>query len=496
MSIASKVSSNLIDMKLTPIRILTLAAAAAGCQASFALELPDQLGDHAVLQQQSDAKLWGWAKPGAEITASPSWSKKTVKTKADASGRWSLSVATLAASYQPYSIKFTEGKESLTINDILIGEVWLAAGQSNMEMPMRGFNSQPVEGAGADVARSGALRDKVRMAYVVRGDKYEPQERIGGKWMVSSPENTAEFSAQGFYFARELNELIDVPVGILCVSYGGTQIEGWLPRDILERYGYNPDAEPEIKELAPAYFYTTKYYSMLYPLIGYTIKGFLWNQGESNILNPDNYAQLLTEMVARWRSDWGDKDNSLSFYQTENPPFGWFNPGGLPAALVREQQNKAVDMIPNSGITCTNDLVYPYETDVIHGTKKREIGERMAWQVAERDYGVKGMTWRCPAYESHTIADDGTARVRFKDTAFGLVPNCGNVEGFEVAGDDGVFHVAQAKVDWNNPEVILSCPEVKDIKNIRYCFKNFEIGGLRNSWGMPAIPFRTDELKQ
>ena len=115
----------------------------------------------------------------------------------------------------------------------------MLAGQSNMEMPMIGFNAQPVEGAGPDIARSGRLRNRVRMAYIVRGDKYEPQERIGGEWKVASPENTPYFSAQGFYFARELNDLIDVPVGILCVSYGGTQIEGWLPREILDRYGYD-----------------------------------------------------------------------------------------------------------------------------------------------------------------------------------------------------------------------------------------------------------------
>lgn len=472
----------------------TIAAIITAGQGVSAIELPDQIGDHAVLQQQSDAKLWGWAKPGAKVTVTPSWSKKAVTTTADKTGRWSVRVATPAASYEPYSITFAEGNDKLTINDILIGEVWLAAGQSNMEMPMRGFNSQPVEGAAADIARSGKLRDRVRMAYLVRGDEYEPQERIAGKWKVASPENTPEFSAQGFYFARELNDLIDVPVGILCASYGGTQVEGWLPRDILDKYGYGAEADvPEPMRLA--YRYTTKYNSMIHPLIGYTIKGFIWNQGESNAGNPPTYAKLLTDMVARWRSDWGDTENKLPFYQTENPHFGWFNPTATPAAEIREQQNMAVDMIPNSGITCTADLVYPYEEHVIHGSRKREIGERMAWQVAERQYGIKGMPWRCPAFESMKKCDDGTVRVRFTNPAFGLLPNVGNVEGFEVAGDDGVFHTAQGKVDWNAPEVILSCPEVADIKDVRYCFKNFQLGNLRNSYGMPAVPFRTDTHK-
>lgn len=488
---ASKAFTGLTDMEMIN-KLAAAALIAAASTSAVALELPEQIGDHAVLQQQSDAKLWGWAKPGATVTVTPSWNNKKVSVKADNKGRWTAYVATPAASYQPYSITFTEGKDNITINDILIGEVWFAAGQSNMEMPMRGFNSQPVEGAAADIARSGSLRDRVRMAYMVRDDQIEPQERIKGEWKVSSPENTPEFGAQAFYFARELNDLIDVPVGIICSAYGGTQVEGWVPRDILDRYGY-PEEPVVDKIMMPAYRYTTKYTTMLYPLIGYTIKGFIWNQGESNAGNPSNYAQLLTDMVARWRADWGDKDNSLPFYQTENPPFGWFNPTATPAAEIREQQYMAVDMIPNSGITCTADLVHPYEEHVIHGSMKREIGERMAWQVAERQYGIKGMPWRCPTFESMSKADDGSVRVRFKDVAFGLIPNVGNVEGFEVAGEDGVFYPAQGKVDWNAPEVILTCPEVKDIKNVRYCFKNFALGNLRNSYGMPAVPFRTDK---
>ena len=458
-----------------------------------ALELPEQLGNHAVLQQQSDAKLWGWAAPGATVSVTPSWNNKTVSTKADDKGRWSVRVATPEASYQPYTITFKEGKESVTISDVLIGEVWLAAGQSNMEMPMIGFNAQPVEGAGPDIARSGKLRDRVRMAYIIRDEQYEPQERIKGEWKVASPENTPWFSAQGFYFARELNDLIDVPVGILCVSYGGTQVEGWIPRDILERLGYDYEAMKAEKDRLPAFRYSTKYTTMMNPLIGYTIKGFLWNQGESNISNADKYCGLLKEMVARWRSDWGDTDNTLPFYQTENPGFGWGDPDGLPAAIVREQQNMAAKEIPNCGITCTNDLTYPHEVNVIHGCMKREIGERMAWQVAERQYGIKDMPWRSPEYQSMKKCDDGTVRLTFSNVARGFTPNIGSVEGFEVAAADGKFHKADAKVDWDTHEVIVSSPDVKDIKDVRYCFKNFCVGNLKNSYGLPVIPFRTDK---
>lgn len=482
-------------LKIASLSVILAAFITSG-EGLMALELPEQLRDHAVLQQLSDAKLWGWAAPGATVTVTPSWSNETVEAKADDGGRWTVRVATPAGSYDPYTITFTEGNEKITISDILIGEVWLAAGQSNMEMPMIGFNSQPVEGAGPDIARSGRLRDRVRMAYIIRDEQYEPQERIGGEWKVASPENTPWFSAQGFYFARELNELIDLPVGIICVSYGGTQVEGWIPRDILERLGYDYEAMKAEKDRLPAFRYSTKYTTMMNPLIGYTIKGFLWNQGESNTGNPDNYCQLLKEMVARWRSDWGDTDNSLPFYQTENPGFSWGEADGIKAAVVREQQNMAAKEIPNSGITCTTDLTYPHETNVIHGCMKREIGERMAWQVAERQYGIKDMPWRSPEFQSMKKCDDGSVRLTFNNIARGLTPNIGNVEGFEVAAEDGKFHKANARVDWDTYEVVVSSPEVNEIKDVRYCFKNFSPGTLKNSYGMPVIPFRTDKLKQ
>lgn len=475
------------------IALYIALAAAFGAQTAVALELPDQIGDHAVLQQKSQAKLWGWAAPGATVTATPSWNGKKVSAKAGEDGRWVLSVATPEASYTPYTIKFTEGKESKTISDILIGEVWLAAGQSNMEMPMIGFIGQPVEGAGPDIARSALLGNKVRMAYAPYCDAEKPAARIKGPWKVASPENTPYFSAQGFYFARELNSLIDVPVGIICTAYGGTQVEGWMPRDLLDSLGFGERPTNVPKEVFPAYLYSTKYNAMINPVKDYTIKGFIWNQGESNIINGPRYAELLAAMVKRWRQEWGDTTNSLPFYQTENPGFGWGNADGLEAAIVREQQYKASKIIPNSGITCTNDLTPDYEVNVIHGSRKREIGERMAWEAAEKQYGIKDMPWRSAEFKELKKQPDGSARVAFTNYYRAMTPNVGNIEGFEVAGKDGKFHKANAVSDWGTGDVILTCPEVPSIENVRYCFKNFQVGALRNSIGLPCFPFRTDK---
>lgn len=470
---------------------LALAVLAVAGQCVSALELPDQIGDHAVLQQNSNAKLWGWARPGAKVTATASWDGKKVSAVADDSGRWLLSVATPAGSYIPYSIKFSDGKESLTITDVLIGEVWVAAGQSNMEMPIKGFPGQPIHEAAEALVSSAMLRDCVRMAYLVRDDKEQPAARVPGVWKVASPENTPDFSAQAFFFARELNRLVNVPVGIICMAYGGTQVEGWMPRDLLDRLGFGERPENVPAEVFPAYLYSTKYNAMVYPMRDYTIRGFLWNQGESNIINGPRYAELLAEMVKRWREDWGDTDAALPFYQTENPPFGWGNPEGIEAAVVREQQYKASKIIPNSGITATNDLIFPFESEVVHGSMKRPIGERMAWEVAEKQYGITGLPWRAIEFAGTRYDEQGNTRVMFTNTFGALTPNVGNVEGFEVAGVDGVFYKANAVVDWFASEVILTCTEVPDIKDVRYCFKNSQIGTLRNAYGLPAFPFRT-----
>lgn len=359
---------------------------------------------------------------------------------------------------------------------------------------MIGFNAEPVEGAGADIARSGALRDKVRQAYVVRGDEFTPQQRIGGAWMVASPENTPLFGAQGFYFARELNSILDVPVGILNVSYGGTMVEGWMPRHTLEALGYDIEAARAEPERLQAHQYTTMYYSMITPLKGYNIRGFLWNQGESNLHNPLMYTTLLPKMVQEWRADWGDTTDSLPFYQTEIPGFGYGDPDGIVSALMREQQNMCVDLIPNSGIVCTNDLVYPYEVNDIHGSRKREIGERLAWQVAERQYGIKGMPWRSPVFQGITKGENGSVILTFSNVPRGFTPNGDNVVGFEVCGADSVFHPAVARTDWGAHTMVLTCDAVPEIEHVRYCFKNFCPGNLKNTFGMPVVPFRTDKF--
>jgi len=464
---------------------MTLAAMTAQ-----AVELPDIISDNAVLQQNSKARLWGWSKPGKKVTVTPSWSGKAYTAKADSkTGRWDVYVDTPEASFTPWSVTFDDGDSPQSISNVLIGEVWFCSGQSNMEMPLRGFGIQPIEGAAEAIAYSGKY-PHIRMANVPKRQEYEVQERAEGKWAVSSPANAAEFSALAYFFARSLSDIINTPVGIINCAYGGSKLESWLPKEKLDTYpGYDMEAERTgAKTVDPWHKIGVLYNGMLHPLIGYTIKGFLWNQGESNVGLHNEYPQHQKEMVELWRNEWGNPD--LPFYFVEMPPWNYSNPGGDHAARFRECQHHAAAITPNSGIVCTTDLVYPREVEDVHASQKKPIGERMAFLAAAKTYGIKGIHSSYPTYKDVEYKGN-EAVLTFDNTYGGLNPNR-DIEGFEVAGEDRVFHPAKAVEDWNTFTITVSSPEVSDIKAVRYCFKNFAPGQLKDMLGLPLVPFRTD----
>lgn len=477
-------NTNLTKCAFTVILALTTAGASAK------VSLPDIISDNAVLQQKSDAKLWGWSKPGAEVKVTPSWNNQTYTAKSDSkSGRWEISVPTPEASFTPYSIKFDDNDGAETIDNVLIGEVWFCSGQSNMEMPLRGFGVQPVEGAAEAIAYSSKYPG-IRMANVPKRASYTPQEKVEGKWNVSNPKNTAEFSALAYYFARSLTDLLNVPVGIINCAYGGSKVEGWIPKWKLDTYpGWDMAAEEKNKDMGEWERIGVMYNAMLKPILGYTVKGFLWNQGESNVGRHDEYPGHQKDMVEIWRDEWGQGE--LPFYFVELPGWNYDNPEADNAAKFRECQHKAAEILPNSGIVCTTDLVYPYEVADIHARKKKEIGERMAFMAGARTYGIEGLPHIYPSYKSVELKGD-KAILSFNNAIGGLNPNM-NLPGFEVAGEDQVFYPATATEDWNYPFTItVSSDKVKDIKAVRYCFKNFAIGQLKDMYGLPLIPFRTD----
>ncbi len=466
-----------------------------------ALNLPAIIGNNMMLQQSTDARLWGWAKPGSKVTVTTAWNGKRYSATTAADGKWVLNVATPAASYTPTSFTVEGDGEKIKVDNVLIGEVWFASGQSNMEMPLRGFMGSPVNDADEAIATAGQRKHALRFTTTTRQLSAVPLDSVGGSWVECTPENAAEFSAIGYFFADKLQQIIDVPVGVINCSYGGTCVEAWMPREIVSTY---PDidlsvvAQPQdpVKNQ-----YTAMYNSMLYPIAGYTVKGFIWNQGESNVGRHDTYADRLATMVKHWRGLWNN--DTLPIYMVEIPPFHYpdrFN--GTSGALLREAQAKSLSLIPYSGIISSTDLQAPGEWWQIHPAIKRPAGERLAYMAAVRDYGVGAVDSESPRFESMTFENDGkTAVIKLANAPFGLAPYR-DIEGFEVAGADKVFHPAKAEQNfWYVPGdmglVRISCPEVDKIESVRYRFKNYPdtkcAYGVRN---LPLMPFRTDNWEK
>ena len=470
-------------------KLIAVALLACGWGAAEAkVTLPEILSDNMVLQQQTDVRLWGWAAPNGSITVKPSWSDKVYRAQADGEGRWILSVATPAADYTARSIEISDG-EPVVLKNILIGEVWFCSGQSNMEMPLAGFDNCPIEGANEVIASSSQWKG-IRVATVEKNGQLKPVDRCKGGWKVSSPENAPRFSATAFFFARMMNRVLDVPVGIINCSWGGSKVEGWLPAEIVSQYP-DVDLKRDIRKEEPHDWWhylspTLMYNGMLKPLQNYTIKGFLWYQGESNVGFHKTYGERLKTMVDLWRKEWGIGE--LPFYFVELAPYGSFE--GTGSALLREAQYKAQSLIPNSAMISTNDLVEPYEAWNIHPKDKKHVGERLAYQALVKTYHVGGIEADSPAYKSMTV-EGNAAMLDFvhADNGFNRLKG---MEGFEMAGEDRVFYPAQAEVAGKN-RIKVTCDKVAKPVAVRYAFRDYFPGNVANLRGLPLIPFRTDD---
>lgn len=452
------------------------------------VQLPEILSGNMVLQQNTSVKLWGKATPNVRVTVHTSWNKKIYMGQSDAEGRWLIQVETPKADYTSRYIDVSDG-ETVRIDNVLIGEVWLCSGQSNMQMPLGGFLDSSTQGGNESIATAG-LKKGIRMAGIKRMGAHISQETCEGGWKICNSENAPEFSAVGFYFAERLNQILDVPVGIINCSWSGSHLEGWLPREIVKDYK-NVDlsrAELSNKRGWHAGVPTIMYNGMLKPLMNYTIKGFLWYQGEANVKEHVCYADRMTTLVKLWRKDW--KLGDLPFYMAEIAPFEHVGKGEV-AAFLREAQYKAVAGLSNCGIICTNDLVYPDERKHIHPCQKKEVGDRFAYMALNREYGYKNIACESPVYKEMKIQDN-VAIVYFNNVSG--FSSCSRYTGFEIAGEDGVFYPAQARTDYRTGSVSVWAGQVKKPVAVRYCFKNFQLGNLKTNRGLPFAPFRTDNF--
>ena len=483
----------------TTVRLLLLLLFCT-LTASAKITLPDIMGDNMVLQQQTQAQLWGKAAPGSTIQIATGWTDQRFTTQVDNDGIWLAKVATPVASKQEYTLTISEilkntesPSDRIELKRILIGEVWFASGQSNMEMPLEGFWNCPVKNNN-EVIATAAENPWIRVAPIEKNGKTKPVEEVPGKWQVPSPATAPAMSATGYFFAQMLQKALDIPVGVIACAWGGSRVEGWTPEEVVRTYDdVDIDKEWTSGWNGSWWHYNTPvimYNGMLHPLRHYTIRGFLWYQGESNVGKETTYPTRLKTMVDIWRKEFGGTTDSMPFYLVEIAPWGGYGEW-LSSPLFRECQHHAADIIGNSGCISTNDLVEPYEINQIHPAEKREVGYRLAYMALNRTYGFKSIACDSPEYD-HMEIHGNQIEVFFKYAEQGLSP-WQDIQGFEIAGDDGKFVPAQAKLNESNKSILVWADAVPAPKNVRYCFKSFQIGNLKNARNLPVVPFRTDK---
>ncbi|WP_291911838.1 sialate O-acetylesterase [Chitinophaga sp. CB10] len=449
------------------------------------VKLPYFFGNNMVLQQQTNAAIWGWAKPGSTVTVTTSWNKKKYSQPADASGKWKLQVATPAAG-GPYEITISDGSP-LTLKNVLIGEVWLCSGQSNMEMPMKGFKDQPIIGSNDAIFNS--ANDQLRLFTLPRAVTGTPQDTCKpSEWKAAEPESVTNFSATAYYFGRLLQQRLKVPVGLVCISYGGSPAEAFMSTSALKEF---PDIKlPEADTKLTNKVATTLYNGMIHPFIGFTIKGCIWYQGETNADRPAQYETLFPAMVKSWRTEFGQGD--FPFYFAQIAPYTYVQHPDPKrdefrnSAYLRDAQRKAAHTIPNSGMVVLMDLG---EAKCIHPADKETGGKRFAYLALSKTYQQKGFAAVSPDYDS-LVVNGNTATIKFKDAPNGLTSFGKTLEQFEIAGSDRKFYPATAVI--KQGAVQLSAPEVSAPVAVRYAFKDFVVGDLFSTEGFPVSSFRTD----
>ena len=464
------------------------------CLSQAKVTLPALFADGMVLQQQSQVAIWGTTdQRGKSVEVKTSWNNRSYRTQADADGRWQVEVETIAYG-GPHTIVISDG-EPLVLDNVLLGEVWFCSGQSNMEMPMRGFDRQPLEGTNDLIARA-KPSTPIRMFLTdmkegqwFRQFSKTPQSDCWGEWLEHTPENVAQTSATAYYFARYVQEVLEVPVGIIVSTLGGSKIECWMSREALSAFPQidlgHLEEEGTIKNIhADA---CVLYNSKIAPFLKYAIRGFLWYQGESNRDNADLYRELALAFVKDLRAKWGRGD--FPFYFVEIAPFDYEGADGTSAARMREVQAQNWRDIPNSGMATTLDVGHPR---FIHPTDRATVGQRLAWWALAQTYGRKGFGYAPPRYQSMEVAE-GKIYINVENAKRGLCPMWTSLEGFEIAGEDKVFHPAFAEIETKSCRLAVSSDKVPHPVAVRYAYRNTPKASVFNIHGLPLIPFRTDD---
>jgi sialate O-acetylesterase len=448
--------------------------------------------DGMVLQQKTNAKVWGTADAGEKVTIT--FRGKTASAAANADGRWVVEVPTGDAG-GPFAMTIA-GKNTLNYKNVLVGEVWVCSGQSNMEWSVNGCDKTDKE-----YATSAPHNPMLRMFTVKKNPQLTPQTETSGKWTDAAPESVGSFSAAGYFFGRNLQENLKVPVGLIHTSWGGTRIETWMSAEALapwEKQGNKAGANTA----------SNLYNGMLYPILNYQVKGAIWYQGESNAGQAYKYRSLHPAMIESWRADF--KNPNLAFYFVQLAPFTAVTkkPGESNWAELREAQSMTLKL-KNTGMAVITDFGNEYD---IHPTPKRPVGERLALAARARTYG-EALVYSGPMYQSVKFVGN-KAVLSFDHVGGGLVAKelvptqerkngaawrvkdgstGAALTGFSICGKDKVFH--NAKADIVGATVVVTSDAVAEPVAVRFGWANHPLCNLFNREGLPASPFRTDDFR-
>ena len=462
------------------------AVAAAGVLLSVALvagaraevKLPKIISDHMVLQKGMALPIWGWADPGEEVAVALGGKRAVVK--ADEKGKWAVKLGAPKVG-GPYELVVATANSTITVKDILVGEVWVASGQSNMQWSV-GASANPQQEIAA------ANYPKIRLFTVNRKVSDKPLDDCFGSWSECNPTSVRGFSAAAYFFGRYLHKELDVPVGMINTSWGGTICEAWTSHEgllgekdfepILQRAAkFNPNNPNQASVL---------YNAMIHPLVPFGIRGAIWYQGESNAGRAAQYKKLFPAMIRDWRKVWDEGDFPFLFVQLAPYRYGGADPRNLAETWEAQLQTLS---LPATGMAVTTDIGNIRD---IHPKNKQDVGKRLALWALANTYGKKDLVYSGPLYDSAKVEGD-KIRVKLNHTGGGLVAKGGDLTHFTIAGEDEKFVDAKAVIDGNT--VVVSSDQVKKPVAVRFGWTDTAEPNLFNKEGLPASPFRTDEFK-
>ena len=468
----------MLSRNFARVLVICILVVLAVTAAQAAVKLPAVFGDNMVLQRGQTVPVWGWADKGEEVTVTVAGQKHMAQAGED--GRWKVTLDKLAVGRPlTMTVAGSTGKK-ITLKNILVGEVWVCSGQSNMEMGVGGCNNAAKEIAAAKYP-------DIRLFTVEKVKAAQPATDVKGKWAPCSPKTVGTggwggFSATAYFFGRQLYKELKVPIGLIHTSWGGTPAEFWTSRKALE-------ANPALKPLAQGEA-SCLYNAMIAPLIPYAIRGAIWYQGEANVGAAYRYRTLFPAMIANWRADWGEGDFPFLFVQLA--PFNYHNGGADPACCPElwESQLLTLKSTPNTGMAVTTDIAG--DLNNIHPTNKQDVGKRLALWALANVYGRK-LVYSGPIYKSMTVEGD-KIRIEFDHVGGGLISRNGKpLSDFTIAAADQKFVPAVATIDGDS--IVVHSDKLAQPEAVRFAWRDDATPNLANKEGLPASPFRTDQWK-